>query len=154
MKEKLLVLSISKISLMDISLLNQDEFEIKVVNNFEDVTSAISQFNPDALLVQLNKITDRFITELNNLYQKNNLIIPWVCLVVSNNPTAETLARSSKVFFYGVGQKDVKHVLRAINDATRYGVQMKCEIRYIRKRMTDLERGKIINAPPPNIEEQ
>lgn len=132
MRENLLLIKLNEIDIMNYSFFNVYDINIKIVFSFKEANLLLNSFSPDAILVQLDIIDNTFINKLEDLYIGSNLIIPWVCLVTTNNLTAEKIARSNNVFYYGIGTNEIDKIYTAVKDAIIFGYIAKNEDAYIK----------------------
>lgn len=133
MTGKILILSLDNVNVIKSEEFKKRDIESQYILELGDFESAIKKFNPDAVLIQANEISDVIIYRMRESFKRYGVRLPWLALVLKNSSFSEKVARSNRVFYYGVGIEDVGFVADASKDAIIIGKQYKLEDRFIKQ---------------------
>ncbi len=133
MNGKIFLISLDGVRLITENNLKEKNLDFNEVFDLGSVENSLKVFVPDAVILQVNDISDVVIYKLREALKRAALNIPWLCLVMNNSSFSERMARSNRVFYYGVGVEDLGFVLDAANDAVRAGKQSKLEEKFLRQ---------------------
>lgn len=135
MTSKILLLSLDGIRLINRDNITENNFEFREIIKLGEIEGNIKSYEPDAVMLQVQEITDVVVYTVRDALKKCSLKVPWLCLVLDNTAFGERVARSNKVFFYGVGVEDLGFVLDAAKDAVRIGRQAKLEKKFLKQNL-------------------
>lgn len=127
MNGKILLISLDGVRLLEDHNLSKKEIDYVEITDIHLIEKSLWDAKPDALVVQVNEIADVVIYKIRESFKRTGLSIPWVSLVMNNSAFSEKIARSNRVFYYGVGVEDVGFVIDAIVDAIKAGKQDKLQ---------------------------
>lgn len=135
MTGKILLLSLGGIHLLNKTNISENNFEFREINELGDIEESLKSYEPDAILLQVQQISDVIVYKVREALKRCSLQVPWLCLVLNNSSFGEKVARSNRVFYYGVGVEDLGFVLDAAKDAVRLGKQTKLENKFIKQNL-------------------
>lgn len=128
MDKTLLILSLGNRLSLDETFLKENNVTVYFIYDLDDLQKYIRRINPDALLTNVNTLTEVVMNAINQISCVYGYSIPWICHVIENTPASELLARTNKVFFYSVGTDDFYNMCSAVFDAINVGREQKLRL--------------------------